>query len=50
MVGIDPTIGCHARLLPRDKLQCVTQREQTRGQHVCMVGDGINDAVALAGT
>ncbi len=46
-VGIDPA-ECRARLLPRDKLDWVRLTEGG-GRRVCMVGDGINDAVALAG-
>lgn len=46
-VGI-PTVDCHARLLPQGKLEWV-QLAEGRRERVCMVGDGINDAAALAG-
>lgn len=44
-VGIDEV---HAGVMPADKVDVVSQlREQ--GRHVAMMGDGVNDAAALAG-
>lgn len=42
-----PEIEIHAELSPEDKARLVTERVG-RGQGVAMVGDGINDAPALA--
>ena len=43
-VGIDEV---HAGLMPEDKLELI-RRMKAEGAHVAMVGDGINDAPALA--
>jgi heavy metal translocating P-type ATPase len=36
----------YAQCLPEDKLKYISQAQE-EGQHVCMIGDGINDAPAL---
>ncbi len=43
-IGIDEV---HAGLLPEDKLELI-RHFQAEGRHVAMIGDGINDAPALA--
>ena len=43
MVGVDEV---HADCLPEDKLNIIAGYED-KGEHLCMLGDGINDAPAL---
>ncbi len=45
LVGVDEYF---AELMPEDKLECVLNIKKS-GSNVCMVGDGVNDAPALAG-
>ena len=45
LVGVDEYV---AELMPEDKLNCVIELKK-QGQNICMVGDGVNDAPALAG-
>ncbi len=46
-LGLDPAGEVTSQMLPADKAQAVAVR-QAAGQKVCMVGDGVNDAPALA--
>ena len=46
-VGIDAN-NCLSRLLPRGKLDWVEEQQAMQGRGVLMIGDGINDAAALA--
>ena len=43
MVGVDEV---YAGCLPEDKLNIIAGYED-KGEHICMLGDGINDAPAL---
>lgn len=43
LVGVEEV---HAESLPEDKLSAI-EKFEAKGQHTCMVGDGINDAPAL---
>ncbi len=36
----------HAECLPENKVKLIQEMEET-GEHVCMIGDGVNDAAAL---
>jgi P-type E1-E2 ATPase len=45
VLGVDAVM---AEVLPAEKLE-VVRSEQARGRTVMMVGDGVNDALALAG-
>ena len=46
-VGIDAT-DVKSRLMPQEKLKCVQDEQKIRGKKVLMLGDGVNDAAALA--
>lgn len=45
LVGVDKYV---AELMPEDKLDAVLELKK-EGHNVCMIGDGVNDAPALAG-
>jgi Cd2+/Zn2+-exporting ATPase len=43
-----PQNQCYSRMLPNEKLNWITNYESSNDRHVLMIGDGINDAAALA--
>jgi Cd2+/Zn2+-exporting ATPase len=43
-----PVDHCHPRLLPEQKLEWINQQQKEMGRKVLMIGDGINDSIALA--
>ena len=43
-----PQNQCHSRMLPVEKLEWVKNCESSDKKHILMIGDGINDAAALA--
>ena len=46
-MGLDPASEVTSQMLPEEKAQIIADL-QAKGQKVCMVGDGVNDAPALA--
>ena len=46
-LGLDPGSEVTSQMLPEEKAQTIADL-QAKGQKVCMVGDGVNDAPALA--